>query len=642
MRLTRIPFMLVVVFATAVLGSIAVFTTSATKPANAATVQALVSSQGTPPWTERGLRGTALLKGQVPLAVVNKTAGYVGQHAANAVIRLNFALPLRDRATLDRLIALEAKTHESVTRAQLYARFAPPKAQVAALEKWLKQNGFTITHVGADRLMVGASAPTATVEKALQVKIADYTRSASTFGKIHVPKYGFYANTTAPTVPARLGIQSISGLTSVDRFYTSIQLATGNLDVRSGGYFPADLRSLYDITGHGYDATGQTIGFTLWTVPERQAAMNAYAATTGDQLITVDPSCTASGNSPTVPSSCATQAVAADHLLFILENGNSDTNNNFNSNVETSLDIEAAHGVATHAGMKYYASECATSTPPNTGLADAGCDGTDVGMEMAMEDAANDPTLHSVSNSWGYGGDVEWGASDPFEVSTNNILALAAAAGTSFYFSTGDAGTYQSGYPTDSQYVVSVGGTSTYSTSNPGTYSTTATWSGGGSWCSNIIARPAWQTGSGVTANASCPGRVSPDVSAVADPNTGVRFTESTNLIGGTSSGQVGGTSLAAPVMNGLQAVTQSYISAQTYPGATRRWASSRRCSTSSGTARTTRATSVTSGVATPRTRQAAPTAMRRLPAGTRRRAGASRTGSTSPRATRSHSARRT
>src|SRR5204862_7744339 len=121
----------------------------------------------------------------------------------------------------------------------------------------------------------------------------------------------------------------------------------------------------------------------------------------------------------------------------------------------------------THAGMKYYASECAANPPPNTGLANAGCNGTDVGMEMAMEDAANDPTLHSVSNSWASGGEAEWGMTDPFVVATGNILALAAANGTTFYYSTGDSGTYESGYPSDSPYVVSVGGTSTYSTSTP-------------------------------------------------------------------------------------------------------------------------------------------------------------------------------
>src|SRR5262249_11061691 len=211
-------------------------------------------------------------------------------------------------------------------------------------------------------------------------------------------------------------------------------------------------------------------------------------------------------------------------------------NANFGSNVETALDIEAAHGVATHAAMKYYADGCAPNPEPGSGLANAGCNGSDVGMEMAMEDAANDPTLHSVSNSWGYGGEDEWGNSDPFAVTVTNIVAFAAAAGTSFYFSTGDAGTYQARSPTDSPYVVAVVGTSTYSTSSPGTYSTTPTWSGAGSWCSTLIARPSWQTGAAVAANASCPGRVSPDVSAIADPNTGVRFTNSTNLVGGTQS----------------------------------------------------------------------------------------------------------
>jgi photosystem II stability/assembly factor-like uncharacterized protein len=583
--------MLGVVFAAAVLGSITFFSTSGTKPATAATtVHALLSSQGTAPWSERDLKGTTVLTGQVPLTISTSAARYLGSHAANDVLRLNFSLALRDRSTLDQLIALEGKTHESVTRAKLYARFAPPQAQVAALQHWLMRNGFTITHTGADRLSVGASARVGTIERVLRTKINDYTHAPMTVGKIRQPAFAFFANTAAPTVPARLGIQSISGLSDVDRFYTSVQLSTGSthpgadctedpdnpdagdptnpycVDVRSGGYFPADLRGLYDITGHGFDGTGQTLGFTLWTAAERQPAMTSFASTTGDQLITVDANCVASGNSATTPSSCSTQTVGADHLMTILENGN--LNNNWGSNVETALDIEAAHAVATHSGMKYYASECATNPPANTGLANAGCNGSDAGMEMAMEDAASDPTLRSVSNSWGYGGEAEWGVTDPFEVATGNILALAAAAGTTFYFSTGDAGTYQSGYPTDSPYVVSVGGTSTYSTSTPATWSTSVTWSGGGSWCSDIIARPVWQTGAGVTANASCPGRVSPDVSAIADPNTGVRYVDTTGTTT-FSSGQVGGTSLAAPVMNGLQAVTQNYVNAQTYTGST-------------------------------------------------------------------------
>ncbi len=528
-------------------------------------------------WPERGLAGSTVLAGQVPLAVTGSTAGYVGQHPTNALITLNFGFPIRDRAGLDALIQQQSVTHRYLTRDQLYVRFSPPPEQLAALATWLKANGFRVTHVGADRLSMAAVGTTAAVERALRVTINDYARSASTIHGVKVAAYQFYANTTAPVLPARLGIQSISGLSNVDRFFTQAQIDAGTTDpvalnapdVRSGGYWPVDLRGLYNITGHGFDATGQTIGFTLWTTPERQAAMTAFAATTGDQLITVDmPSCVATGNSPTTPSSCSTVVVQPDHLLTILENGNTDANSNFGSNVETALDIQAAHAVATHVAMKYYAEGCATNPQPGSGLSNAGCNGTDVGMEEAMEDAANDPTLHSVSNSWGYGGEAEWGLADPFIIASDNILALGAAAGTTFYFSTGDAGTYQSGTMSDSRYVVAVGGTSTYSTSASGTWSTSTTWSGGGSWCSNIFTRPSWQVAPGLV-DAACPGRANPDVSAVADPNTGVRFTASTNLTGGTSSGQVGGTSLAAPVMNGLQALTQNFIKAQTYPGAT-------------------------------------------------------------------------
>jgi len=478
--------------------------------------QAGNAATGSRPWATKNLTGNVKLAGQVPLAVApipgaaTRPAGYVRPHPASADIGLSFAFPLRDKAGLDRLIAQEARTHQFLTRAQIYSRFAPPAAQVDALRSWLVGRGFRVTHIGADRMAITAYAPTAVVEKTLAVTINDYLKPASTFGKLHVRPYQFYANTTAPTIPARFGVQSISGLSDVDRFFTSSQLAGYKVsdcsdddnavisplcvDVRSGGYFPADLRGLYNVTGHGIDGTGQTIGFTLWTAGEKQSTMTAFATATGDQPITVDPNCVATGNSPTVPSSCTTQTVGPDHLLTILENGN--LNNNFGSNVETALDIEAAHGVATHVGMKYYASDCATSTPPGSGLTNAGCNGSDVGLLEAIEDAANDPTLHSVSNSWAFGGEAEWGAADPFLVAAQNSFAIGAAAGTTFYFSTGDSGTYESGFPSDSQYVVAVGGTSTYSTSTPATYSTTATWSGGGSWCSNVIARPSWQAGS--------------------------------------------------------------------------------------------------------------------------------------------------
>jgi photosystem II stability/assembly factor-like uncharacterized protein len=577
MRLRHAAFLVAVVTA----GCFAVVSAASISRTNG---RARASTGAVASWAKtRDLKGSVRLAGAIPRAAATHETHAVARHSRKGKLTLGFAFPLHNRAGLNALIAREAKTHRYLTRAQIYARYAPPKGQVRALRHWLVGHGFTITHVGADRLMIVAKASTSTVEKALHVRIDDYVQSALSYDKVKVRPYLYYAAAAAPEVPARLGLQTISGLSDIDRFFTDAQIYAANhpgacsdalrnrhcVGVRSGGYFPLDLKSLYDITGHGYDATGQTLGFTLWTTPERQPAMTAYATLTGDTPITVDmPSCTATSNSPTTPSSCSQVQVQPNHLLTILENGNSDSNGNFNSNTETALDIEAAHGVAPGAALKYYADNCASTTAPGSGLTNAGCNGSDVGMEEAMEDAGSDPTLHSVSNSWGYGGEAEWGAADPFMITTDNILGLAAAAGTSFYFSTGDAGTYQSGFPTDSPYVVSVGGTSLYSTTNSGQYSTSTEWSGSGSWCSNIIARPSWQVAPGLS-RASCPGRVSPDVSTDADPSTGVRFVQSTNLTGGTAQGQVGGTSLAAPIMNGLQADTQNFVNAQTYPGPT-------------------------------------------------------------------------
>jgi photosystem II stability/assembly factor-like uncharacterized protein len=539
------------------------------------------------PWATAARHGNVTLKGQVPLAVAS--AGRmsqrgivpVGRVAPAASISLSFGFPLRNKTALNALIVAEAKTHREMSRADIYARFSPPKAQYEALRNWLVGHGYTVTHVGADRLEMTAKAPASVVDNSLGVKLEVFHGAAYTDKGVNVPAQDFYANTTAPVLPARLGVQSISGLSNIDKFFTDTQLAAAAGKsvksvkplTRSGGYYPSDLQSMYDVKGtYGY-GTGQTIGFTLWGAGENQAATTDFANVTGQPALTVDTLCTAAGNNATTPSSCSTVQEQPNHLLNILENGNAD--NAYGGNAETGLDVELSHGMAPGVAEKYYLSDC--SATPSPGLTNgSNCNGSDVGLEDSVEDAANDPTLHSVSNSWGYGGDAEWGTQDPFVLATQNSFAIAAAAGTTFYFSTGDDGTYESGYPADSPYVVAVGGTTLFSTqslpsgstSTTGTLSTEDAWAAGGSWCSTIEPRPAWQNGSGLTANATCPGRAVPDISAVADTNSAVFEAYST---GATTfrTGSVGGTSVAAPVMNGMEGDTENFIADQTYPGGT-------------------------------------------------------------------------
>src|SRR4029077_2794505 len=94
-------------------------------------------------------------------------------------------------------------------------------------------------------------------------------------------------------------------------------------------------------------------------------------------------------------------------------------------------------------------------------------------------------------------------------------------AGVMITVSAGDSGygPANTGYPSPSQYVTSVGVTSLHL--NSGVWSQTA-WSFTGSMCSQYISQPSWQTSLGSAYTTVCGKRITNDVSAVADPNTGV------------------------------------------------------------------------------------------------------------------------
>ena len=124
--------------------------------------------------------------------------------------------------------------------------------------------------------------------------------------------------------------------------------------------------------------------------------------------------------------------------------------------------------------------------------------------------------------------------------------------GVAIVASSGDSG-YGVEYPAASPDVVAVGGTSLHQSTNTGTRNATETvWSGAGSGCSAYEAKPTWQTDTG------CGRRTVADVSAVADPNTGVWV----YAAGGWNI--VGGTSAAAPIVGSLYALAGNGASSVT------------------------------------------------------------------------------
>jgi len=146
-----------------------------------------------------------------------------------------------------------------------------------------------------------------------------------------------------------------------------------------------------------------------------------------------------------------------------------------------------------------------------------------------------------VSNSYGGG---ESSSDTGYDTSYFNHPGVAITV------SSGDSG-YGVEYPAASKYVTAVGGTSLSRNSSTRGW-TESVWGsssggdGAGSGCSAYDAKPTWQTDTG------CSKRTVADVSAVADPATGVAVYQT---YGGSGWAVYGGTSASAPIIAAVYAL---------------------------------------------------------------------------------------
>ncbi len=150
------------------------------------------------------------------------------------------------------------------------------------------------------------------------------------------------------------------------------------------------------------------------------------------------------------------------------------------------------------------------------------------------ENTAASLGAHVISNSYGGG-----------ESGTQSLEGPYNHPGIAITASTGDHG-FAAGpqFPATSPHVIAVGGTHLVKDSSQRGWTETA-WSGAGSGCSTVYAKPKWQKDTG------CSKRMEADVSAVADPATGVA------VFGPNSAGvgtwlRFGGTSVSAPLIGGI------------------------------------------------------------------------------------------
>ena len=151
------------------------------------------------------------------------------------------------------------------------------------------------------------------------------------------------------------------------------------------------------------------------------------------------------------------------------------------------------------------------------------------------EDTAAALGVAAISNSYGLS---EGNGMQPFFPHWDH-------PGTTIVASSGDAGYTFAQFPALMPNVIAVGGTSLTRASNKRGWAEHA-WSGAGSGCSAWVDKPAWQQ------DKHCHMRTVADVSAVADPATGVAVYDTVPYFGQSGWWILGGTSASAPLIAGV------------------------------------------------------------------------------------------
>jgi subtilase family serine protease len=273
------------------------------------------------------------------------------------------------------------------------------------------------------------------------------------------------------------------------------------------GYGPADLRSAYGLTSAATsNGSGRTIAIVdAYDDPNAESDLAAYRSHYGLPACT-----TANGCFKKVSQTGSTTALPTADSGWA---------------GEISLDLDMASAICPNCHITLVEAKSASMTNLGTAVNEA----VALGAKY-------------VSNSYG-GGESSSDASYDSAYFNHPGVAITVSAG--------DAG-YGAEYPAASRYVTAVGGTAltASSTTRGWTESVwrTSSTEGTGSGCSAYDTKPTWQTDTG------CARRMIADVSAVADPATGVSVYD-TYGADGQGWATYGGTSASAPIIASVYAL---------------------------------------------------------------------------------------
>lgn len=416
-------------------------------------------------------------------------------------------LVLRRRAELP-----ESAFTARLSRDELAEQYGADPADVELVSTTLSALGLSVDEADAARRTVRVSGPARIVARVFGTDLARSARADSD-DEAGAP---YRQRSGGLSIPRALGgvVTAVLGLD--DRPQARAQFRIARPAAVSVSYTPPELGTVYDFP-EGTDGSGQTIAIIELGGGYEQADLDTYFAGLG------------------LPTPSVT-AVGVDGGA---NQPGADPNG---ADGEVMLDIEVAGALAPGASLVVYFA-------PNT----------DAGFLDAVTTAAHaSPTPAAISISWGQAED-QWTAQA--RTAFDEALQDAAALGATTTVAAGDDGSSDRvgdgaahvDFPASSPHALACGGTRLEANGSTGAVSSETVWNNGtgggatGGGVSAVFPLPSWQGGVGVPSGAGGAdaggsangpgGRGVPDVSAVADPQTGyrVRVDGKDTVIGGTS-----------------------------------------------------------------------------------------------------------
>jgi subtilase family serine protease len=538
--------------------------------------------------------GASGAAGALPAPSVTRLAGSAAPFTSDASVigavaarqELSIQVWLRPKVAAAQSFATAVSTpgsaqfHRYLSPGRYTARFGATPAAATRVEKWLRSAGFTAVGADAQRSYVRATAPAATIDRALATRLTLYRSTAA----VNAGPYQLRANSTVISVPRALA-GTVLGVTGLDNAAPDVPLRRPGItsSATAAAAFPCSRYYGQHVVGGLPKEFGTTSFPTVTCGYSGSQLRSAYGATSGstgrgqtvalielgltkDMFLTLQDYATANH----VPA-----PAAARYRELSLGRGSA-CGDPFN--IEEQLDVEASYDMAPGATQLVVGGDsCNNGDYGEQGLFDA---------DLAVLNGAQGHPLASVtSNSWGSGAETQPAALSDIE---HAYLLRAAAEGVGMYLASSDGSGVAA--PSDDPYAVAVGGTSLgigaaghrlFETgwSDGEQFIDGTQWStpfengasGGGP--SLLWKQPGYQRGVVPAALDTVAGnrgtrvvRSVPDISADADEYTGFAvglLSFSAQGVPTYRQGAVGGTSEAAPLVTGMVAAAQQSQSAR-------------------------------------------------------------------------------